>query len=108
MSIANQLDGERIAQDVARKQLALELLERHPGKFTQWHYWVSIAFGAAMGGFYAIYQGQYAQVVVGVMAGTGFFLGVGAFQQTLRLHRRLEAALVLLRDKESQGVGRPF
>ncbi|MFZ2268872.1 MAG: hypothetical protein WAV95_14955 [Azonexus sp.] len=103
MSIANQLDGERIAQDVARQQLALDLLDRHPGKFTQWDYLLSIVFGAAMGGFNAISQGQYALVVVGVMAGTGFFLSGVVFQQTLRLHRRLEAALVLLRKKESLG-----
>jgi hypothetical protein len=101
MSIANQLDGERIAQDVARQRLALELLDRHPGKFTQRHYFLAIVLGAAFGGLNAFYLSQYALLAVGVIAGTGFLLGVVAFQETLSLRRRLDAALVLLRKKES-------
>lgn len=103
MSIANQLDGERIAQDVARQRLALELLDRHPGKFTQRHYFLAIVLGAAFGGLNAFYLGQYALLAVGVLAGAGFWLAVGAFQETLSLRCRLDAALVLLRKKESLG-----
>lgn len=95
MSIAHQLEGERIAKEVTAKHEALELICAHSKKFSLWHYGAAIVTGGGIGAANA-FAGEHAQLLVGILAGIGFCVGGAAFQECLCLRRRLDAAIVLL------------
>jgi hypothetical protein len=103
MNIANQLEGNRIAREVATQQQALELISARPRptNLSQWHYGLAIVAGGCLGAV-NVYAGEHAQLLVGILAGIGFFLGIAAFQECLSLRRRLNAAIVLLLKNASR------
>lgn len=102
MNIANQLEGSRIAKEVTAQHEALELIRARPTNFSQWHYGLAIVAGGCIGALNA-YAGEHAQLLVGILAGIGFFVGVVAFQECLSLRRRFDAAIVLLLKNASRG-----
>ena len=97
MDIVKQLDGERIAKDVAIRSQALEVLNRQPKHASQWSYGFNIVFGSILGGYLAFYERSHGQLLLGAVSGAAFFLSITVFQECLRLRRRLDAAIVLLR-----------
>ena len=96
MDIVKQLDGERIAKDVAARSQALEVLSRRPKFAAQWSYWLNTVFGSSLGGYLASYGGSHGQLLLGAVSGAAFFLSLTVFQDCIRLRRRLDAAIVLL------------
>ena len=100
MDIVKQLDGERIAKDLAARSQAFEVLNRRPGLFNQWHYWLLLVLGSVVGGALTYSGGSRAQLVLAPVAAIALFLGGATFQECLRLRRRLDAAIVLLRINE--------
>ncbi|MDP3539019.1 MAG: hypothetical protein Q8S26_10015 [Azonexus sp.] len=102
MNIANQLEGNRIAKEVTAQHQALELISARSPNFSQWHYGLTIVVGCCLG-VLNTYAGEHAQLLAGILAGTGFSLGVVAFQQCIILRRRLDAAIVLLLKNANRG-----
>ncbi|MBS1144951.1 MAG: hypothetical protein H6R14_2357 [Proteobacteria bacterium] len=101
MNIVNQLEGNRIAKEVTAQAEALALIRARPTNFSQWHYVLAIVAGGCIGALNA-YAGEYAQLFMGMSAGIGFFVGVVAFQECLKLRRRFDAAIVLLLKNASR------
>jgi hypothetical protein len=96
--------GQRIAKEVARRAWATEVLSERIHVFS----WIdglgliaAVGIGGSFGAFF-----DSSRWLVDAAAGIGFFIGATAYVECLRLRRRLEAALVLLReDNPSKGQG---
>jgi hypothetical protein len=98
MNTGTQIDGMRIAKDIASQSAALELLNERQRPLNQWFYALCIAFGAGLGWLVSSSpQGAHAQMTVAVTSGVAFFLAICAFQECIRLRRRVEAMLVLVK-----------
>ena len=97
MNAATQLEGSRIAKDVASQSAALHRLGEPQRPLNQWIYALFIGLGAAWGWLASSNTGAHAQLLVGITSGVAFFLAICAFQECIRLRRRLEAILVLFK-----------
>ncbi len=93
MSIAEEIDGRRIAKDVETRAKALRTLERT--QTNRWTWWVAAAanvvFFAAMGA-----ASRKDIWWIGITVGVGYALGVLALFEVTVLRRRLDAAITLL------------
>ncbi|MCV2369839.1 hypothetical protein [Roseateles oligotrophus] len=100
MNIATQVEGERIAKDVADHASALEVVLKRPKFFSMWNYWLSLLFGAAWGVFMVSYAGPYTQLILGAASGIALVLAIAVFKECLSLRRRLDAVITLLLQHE--------
>ena len=101
MSIAEEIDGRRIAKDVETRAKALRTLERT--QTNRWTWWVAAAantvFFAAIGA-----AARKDSWWIGTIAGAGYALGVVAFFEVASLRRRLDAAITLLRQGQDPRI----
>lgn len=87
--------GQRIAKEVARRAWAAEVLSERIHVFS-WTDGLGLIAAVGIGGSFGAFFDS-SRWLVDAAAGIGFFIGVTAHVECLRLRRRLEAALVLLR-----------
>lgn len=94
-----QIVGERIAKDVAARSAALDLLALRPHVFSWWH--VSFLVLLVIGNTWlSTHAGSTTVFVIGGVAQLGFLLAINAHVECLKLRRRIDAALVLVRQGE--------
>lgn len=97
MNIATRVGGERIAKDVMDEAMAFEALDERGSRHV---IWAEFCMTAGMGALFGWGMTQFWPAVpqyVGVTASAGYFLSLLCFQHIVRLRRRLDAAVVLLR-----------
>lgn len=97
MNIAKELAGQRIAKQVIAEAEAKEILGK-PAQLTKLSYLLYPIAGAGLGVSLGSYQGPYAQILLGVVAGVALILGAFAYSECRVLRRRLNAALILLQN----------
>jgi hypothetical protein len=97
MTYSDQITGERIAKDVAPRSEALRVLTQPTSSFSRWHLLGNLVAGVAIGSSSSRFAGPSGPVIVGVVSGVGFFLGIAACNECLSLRRRLDAVVALLR-----------
>ena len=97
MSIAEQLEGQRIAKEVVAQDQARELL-RSRSKTQWWGIFLIIAIGGVIGAANSAIENH---LLVGILAGIGAYAGTLAYIETLNLRRRLDALQVLLLKDEA-------
>lgn len=96
MSIAEQLEGQRIAKEVVAQDQARELLGSR-SKTRWWGIFLIIAIGGVIGAANSAIENH---LLVGILAGIGAYTGTLAYIETLNLRRRLDALQVLLLTDE--------
>jgi hypothetical protein len=94
-----QITGRRIATDVACRAAALEVIAKRPHVFSWWHVCVLVLLIAG-NAWLSTHAGSTTVFVVGGIAQLGFLLAINAHVECLKLRRRIDAALVLLRQSE--------
>lgn len=99
MNVAKELVGQRIAKHVIAETEAKELLAK-PSPLTKLGYVLYPIGGAGLGASLGAYQSPYAQVLLGVVAGVALYVGAFAYNECRVLRRRLDAALLLLQNRE--------
>ena len=95
MNVSLELDGERLAKEVANRANALEVLRQRQNPFAAWQYVVLLVVGGLWGYFTSQARSVGAELV-GAAAGAGIFLAAAGFRECLSLRRRLNAVLVLV------------
>ena len=97
---ATQIDGERIAKAVAVRSQALnELLNEKRSAFS-WKY-VGLIVPGGFWGWFTSTQTTSGPVLVGIAAGSAFFLAAAAFIECTKLRRRLEAVIALMNSQNA-------
>ena len=93
MSIAEEIDGRRIARDVETRAKALRTLERTQTNRCTW-----LVAAAANVVFFAAMGAASRKDIwwIGITVGVGYALGVLALFEVTVLRRRLDAAITLL------------
>jgi hypothetical protein len=94
MNAASELDGARIAKAVSATAEATDVLRRTQRPSVVW-FFVMVGSGFVLSASLASVFAS-TQWLVATGAGAGFTLAMLAHLECLRLHRRLNAALVLL------------
>ena len=94
MSIVEEIDGRRIAKDVETRAKALQVLDRPRNNALS--LWLGFIGMFAVGVFLGV-LGQHDALLIGIIAGAGYALGVVAFFEVTVLRRRFDAAITLLR-----------
>lgn len=98
MNASTQMDGETIAKAVVARSKALDTLFNEKQGVFSWQYVGLTVLGGAWG-WVVFLAGQKATLLVSIAAGSGFFLAAAAFLECVRLKRRLDAVLVLVRHQ---------
>ena len=96
-----QIIGERLAKDVAARAAALDVINARVHIFSWWHVCVLVALVAG-NTWLGAHAGSTTMFVVGAVAQLGFLLAVNAHVECIKLRKRLDAALVLLRENEQR------
>ena len=96
-----QIIGERLAKNVAAHVAALDVINARVQIFSWWHL---CALTALVAGniWLGAHAGSTTMFVVGAVAQLGFVLAVNAHVECIKLRKRLDAALVLLRENEQR------
>lgn len=87
--------GRQVARAAEARLDAIEALAKRNPPFRFWHYWLTLLFGVGWGLVVAQIEVPW---LVSSVAGAGLFLAAAAFVQCVRLRRRLDAVVVLLRQ----------
>ena len=93
-----QITGERIAMDVAARAAAADVLTSKVHFFSWWHVCMIVLFAA--GNAWLGSHVSTTMFVVGDVAQLGLLLAVNAHVECLKLRRRIDAALVLVRQSD--------
>lgn len=95
MEPINPVDAARIARDVERRAEARRVLDERMPIFS-WNDGLAIAVAVGVGGYCGPTLGDAYPWLPDAVAGIGFYLGLSAYGECLRLRRRLNAAIALL------------
>ena len=98
MDISTQITGERIAQTVATRARAQEVLtetERQPNSFIVALNVLCFALSTL---FVAGLFGTRLEAILGALAGAAFALALASYTNSLRQRRRLEAMFSIIRE----------
>ena len=95
---AAQIDGERIAKAVAVRSQALDEFLNEKRTVFSWKYIGLIGLGGVWGWFVTT-QTTSGPVLVGIAAGIAFFIAPAAFVECIKLRRRLEAVIALMKGQ---------
>ena len=95
---ATQIDGERIARAVTVRSQALDELSSAKGTAFSWKYVGLLVVGGVWGWFVST-QTTHGPVLVGIAAGIAAFLAPVAFVECIKLRRRLEAVIALMKSQ---------
>jgi len=101
MNAEVHMTGERLAKLVAARAAALEVINSASSPPLWWHYCFLIILGIGQG-WLVSHSGQNGNYVLGSVAGAGFFLAIAAFIECIRLRKRLDATISLLRISEQR------
>lgn len=99
MNTSTQLDGEKIAKAVAARSQALDTLLNEKRATFSWQY-LGLALLGAVWGWAVSKAGADGNVLIAGAAGAGFCIAAGAFRECIKLRRRLDAVLVILKCQE--------
>ncbi len=99
MNASTQLDGEKIAKAVAARSQALDTLLNEKRAAFSWQY-LGLALLGAVWGWAVSQAGADGHVLVAGAAGAGFFIAAAALRECIKLRRRLDAMLVILKGQE--------
>ena len=101
MNSEAEIIGERLAKGVVAHAAALDVINARVHIFSWWHVCVLLALVAGN-----TWLGTHAEsttmFVVGAVAQLGFLLAINAHVECIKLRKRLDAALVLLREYEQR------
>jgi len=95
MNISKELEGERIAKDVADRAAALDILERN--RPTRW--WEYMLTFVLAGGWSWLTVLASSRWLLGLASGVGLFVSVAAFSECVHLRRRVDALQALIRPQ---------
>jgi hypothetical protein len=94
-----QIAGERLAKSVVLRTEALEALRAPRPKLALWHMFLTAVIGAGIA-WLGAHAGANSVFAIGIAAEVGFLLAVTAYVECIRLRRRLDAAVVLLLERD--------
>lgn len=94
-----EIDGKRLAKTVASRMKAYEILRAPSSKATWWHLGLAVVVGTGMSWFGA-HAGSNSVFAIGIAAEIGFLLAANAYFECVRLRKRLDAAIVLLLERD--------
>ena len=91
------LDGERLTKETAHYAQALAVLERQRLPMRMWHVWATLGVGALIGILWAPVDASFQQALSSVVTGISYFIGLVAILECVRLNRKCDALLVLVK-----------
>lgn len=94
-----QISAERLAKSVASRADALEIMDARQPKLSFLNACAAVLFGAGIS-WLAAHTGPGTPFIVGVPAGAGFLLAANSYFECIRLRKRLDAAVVLIRGHD--------
>jgi len=100
MNASTQIDGEKIAKAVVARSQALDTLLNERRVVFSWQYLGLILLGGVWG-WLVSKVGADGNMLVAVAAGAGFSLAAAAFRECIKLRRRQDAMVVILRGQDA-------
>jgi len=100
MNASTQIDGEKIAKAVVARSQALDTLLNVKSAAFFWHY-LGLALMGGASGWLISKAGAEGNFAIAVAAGMGSFLASAAFIECIKLRRRLDAILVILKGQDA-------